>query len=321
VTERVALVTGAGGFIGRWSVPCLIAEGYQVHAVVGRTAGREVPVQLRGAQLHTADLLDAASAGALMMSVRPSHWLHFAWTAAPGVYWTSPENYRWAAAGGQLLQSFHAAGGMRAVMAGSCAEYDWSRADVCDERTTPLADAARGAITPYAQCKLAMQATLARFGSAQRISTAWGRIFFAYGPNEHPDRLVASVIIHLLAGRDAPCTHGRQIRSFLHVADVGAAFAALLGSAVEGPVNIGCGEHVSIAQLLEEIERQIGGPGRVRLGARDAAPSEPPMLVAGVGRLCREVGWRARFGLPEGIADTIAWWRANPPSAADPAAG
>jgi len=41
-----------------------------------------------------------------------------------------------------------------------------------------------------------------------------GRIFFQFGPDEHPDRLVASVIMNLLSGREALCTHGRQIRQF-----------------------------------------------------------------------------------------------------------
>ena len=309
MTHKTALVTGAGGFIGRWSVPRLIAGGYEVHAVVGRTADREAPAQLRGAHLHGTDLLDAASVGALMKIVRPSHLLHFAWIATPGVYWTSPENYRWVAAGEQLLRSFQAAGGVRAVMAGSCAEYDWSRVGVCDERTSPLAGAEGAAITPYAECKIAMQTALARFGSAHRLSTAWGRIFFQYGPDEHPERLVASVIINLLRGREALCTHGRQIRSFLHVADVGSAFAALLDSATQGPVNIGSGERLSLAQLLDQIALQIGRPELVRLGARDAAPSEPQLLVPDVQRLRREVGWQPHFSLPDGIADTIAWWR------------
>jgi len=36
------------------------------------------------------------------------------------------------------------------------------------------------------------------------------------------------VIVDLLSGREAACTPGTQVRSFLHVDDVGAAFAALL---------------------------------------------------------------------------------------------
>jgi nucleoside-diphosphate-sugar epimerase len=201
-------------------------------------------------------------------------------------------------------------------MAGSCAEYDWSRAAVCNEHSSPLADEGGTAMTPYAECKIAMQRALTAFAGARHLSTAWGRIFFQFGPDEHPDRLVASVITSLLSGREASCTHGRQIRSFLHVADVGSAFAALLDSAIEGPVNMGSPERISVAGLLGEIALQIGRPELVRLGVRGAPPTEPPLLVPDVGRLYDEVGWRPQYGLREAIADTISWWRQRTPSGA-----
>jgi nucleoside-diphosphate-sugar epimerase len=313
MTRRVVVVSGAGGFIGRWSVPRLIARGYEVHAVAARAPGPELPVQLTGAQIHHLDLLLEEPVDTLMRKVRPSHLLHFAWIATPGAYWTSPENRRWLAASEHLLRSFEANGGVRAVMAGSCAEYDWSRVGVCNERASPLADDGGAALTPYAECKIAMQRALAAFGSARHLSTAWGRIFFQFGPGEHPDRLVASVITNLLSGREALCTHGRQIRSFLHVADVGSAFAALLDGATEGPVNMGSPDRTSVAELLEEIALQIGRPELVRLGVRSAPPSEPPLLVPDVGRLYNEVGWRPQFGLQAAIADTISWWRQRAP--------
>jgi nucleoside-diphosphate-sugar epimerase len=392
MARRIALVSGAGGFIGRWSVPRLMALGYAVHAVVGRTARHEIPPPLLGATLHRADLLDPAATDALLKLVKPSHLLHFAWIATPGLYGTSLQNYRWLTAGERLLTSFYAAGGVRAVMAGSSAEYDWARCGVCDEYNSPLAGegAARAAgaaavtagatgrsgvpreragtagstagatggpgvsggmmggggragaaakagapgdaaavgaagspaslgtaafttrsATPYAECKIAMQKALARFGKVHGMSTAWGRIFFQFGPHEHPDRLVAHVIISLLAGRNALCSHGRQIRSFLHVADVGGAFAALLDSDVEGPVNIGSGERISLAELVGQVGSQIGRPDLLRLGARSTSPSEPALLVPEVQRLYTEVGWRPEFTLSAGIADTIAWWRAK----------
>jgi nucleoside-diphosphate-sugar epimerase len=309
MSRRVVVVSGAGGFIGRWSVPRLIAGGYEVHAIAARAPGRELPAQLSGAEIHYADLLREESVDALMREVRPSHLLHFAWIATPGAYWTSPENRRWLVASNQLLQSFHVNGGMRVVMAGSCAEYDWSRVGVCNERSSPLADDGGAAITAYAECKIAMQRALTDFGRVRHLSTAWGRIFFQFGPDEHPDRLVASVIMSLLSGREASCTHGKQIRSFMHVADVGSAFAALLDSVTEGPVNMGSPDRISVAGLLEEIALQIGRPELVRLGARSAPPYEPSLLVPDVERLYNEVGWRPQFGLKDAIADTIAWWR------------
>ncbi len=302
------LVTGAGGFIGRWSVPALRARGYEVHAVLSGKADREVPAELGGATIHVADLLDDRCADELMREVNATHLLHFAWIATPGVYWSSPENFRWVEVSERLLRSFGACGGRRVMMAGTCAEYDWSRAGECDELRSPPADDSAAAQSPYASCKIALQRALADFGRREHVSTAWGRIFFQFGPYEHPDRLVPFVIRHLLQDREAPCSHGKQIRSFLHVADVGAAFAAVLDGELEGPVNIGSDERIALADLVERIGRQIGRADLVRLGARPPSP-EPPLLVPRIGRLRDEALWRPRFNLDEGLRDTIAWWR------------
>ncbi len=305
--KKRVLVTGAGGFIGRHSLEPLRAAGYEVHAAFSNKAlGAN---ETSHAHMHRAELLDPDAINSLIRAVRPTHLLHFAWIATPGLYWNSAENLRWLDASQHLLRSFKDGGGMRAVMAGSCAEYDWSRVDICRERSSPLADASGTAVGAYAKCKLAMQRALEEFGRAHDLSAAWGRIFFQFGPGEHPQRLVASVIIDLLSGREALCSHGRQIRSFLHVADVGRAFAALLDSDIEGPVNIGSGERISIAELLGRIARTIGHPDLLKLGARRPLPSEPDVLLPDIARLREEVGWTPRLTLDQGIANTIDWWR------------
>jgi nucleoside-diphosphate-sugar epimerase len=298
------LVTGAGGFIGRWSVPSLLTRGCEVHAVLSGTADREVPQQLRGAEIHVADLLSETATDQLLAALKPTHLLHFAWIATPGLYWNSTENFHWVAASERLLRAFKTYGGSRVMMAGSCAEYDWSRVEECDELQSPLA-----AISPYAACKIALQKLLADFGRREQLSTVWGRIFFQFGPYEHPDRLVPSVIRNLLMDREAPCSHGKQIRSFLHVADVGAAFAAVLDSELEGPVNIGSDERIALADLIDRIGVQIGRPELLRPGARPVPAQEPSILIPVIKRLRDEAGWRPRFTLDAGLSDTIAWWR------------
>ena len=305
---RRVLVTGASGFIGRWSVPALLASGFEVHAAVSDSHGGPMPDELRGAEVHRSDLLREEAIDALLQLIRPTHLLHFAWIARPGEYWHSADNFRWLSASEYLLRRFHAAGGRRVVIAGSCAEYDWSGTGLCDEYATRLADDASAATPAYAACKLRLQRFLAEFSARHRVSSAWGRIFFQYGPNEHPERLVPSVIRNLLRDREALCTHGRQVRSFLHVADVGAAFAAMLDAQVEGPVNVGSDERITLAELIERIAAKIGRADLVRLGAR-AASAEPPLLIPATRRLREETAWRPRFSLDEGLSDTIDWWR------------
>jgi nucleoside-diphosphate-sugar epimerase len=332
------LVTGAGGFIGRWSLEPLRRLGFEVCAVMSiRDVGADRPDgagHARSTDVLHADLTDARAIDALLGAVRPTHLLHFAWIATPGVYWSSPENYRWLVASRYLLEAFQRAGGVRAVVAGSCAEYDWSKVGICEERSSPLVsvaasasglsaavntegigaerrDATAGSVAPYAACKVALEQALERIGRERGLSTAAGRIFFQYGPGEHRSRLVASVIVNLLSGREAPCTHGRQIRSFLHVEDVGAAFAALLASPVEGPVNVGSEHRCSIAELLERVAAQIGRRELLKLGAREPPRGEPAVLVPDPKRLAHEVGFAPKWTLDEGLADTIRWWRAE----------
>ena len=236
--------------------------------------------------------------------------LHFAWIATPGIYWQSADNFRWLASSQALLRKFRSLGGIRAVMAGSCVEYDWSKAGVCSETSSPLADQST-TLTPYAASKIALQKSLAQFSHEEQLSSAWGRIFFQFGPHEHPDRLVPSVIRHLLKNEVALCTHGRQVRSFLHVADVGDAFAQLLDSDIQGPVNIGSDERIALADLIDRIAHEIGRPDLVRLDARVAPGDEPPLLVPDVQRLRDELQWRPQLSLNEGIRDAVAWWRGH----------
>ena len=291
------LVTGASGFIGRHALAPLLAGGFEVHAVARRpAAGGD------GVTWHATDLLDGGARAALVRDVAPSHLLHLAWYAEPGRFWTAPENLAWAEASIGLYREFAACGGARAVFAGTCAEYDWS-GGVCHEDATPLRPA-----TLYGACKHAVASAVTAPGAGP--STAWGRVFFLYGPGEPRAKLVASVIDALLEGRRAPVSHGRQVRDFLHVADVAGAFAALVASEdVRGAVNIGSGDAVSLRELLSLVEERLDARGQVAYGERPAPADEPPVILADVARLRDELSFRPRHTLASGLDDTIAHLR------------
>ena len=292
------LVTGATGFIGRQSLAPLLKRGFHVTAVTSRDP---IPAPTEVQWLH-ADLMDSRQVRSVMETVRPTHLLHMAWYATPGHFWTSQENFRWVKASLDLLDEFARNGGQRIVTAGTCAEYEWTHG-CCVEDQTPLRPT-----TTYGVCKGAFQAMQSAYCRKAGLSSAWGRIFFLYGPYEHPKRLVSSVILSLLRGEPALCSHGRQIRDFLHVADVGDAFAALLASDVEGAVNIASGQPVTLRHVAETMARLLGRETSLQFGAV-AAPNDPPLLLADTRRLREEVAWSPRFDLDAGLSDTIAWWQ------------
>lgn len=293
------LLTGAGGFIGRHTAPLLLERGYEVHAV----SSRQVVETLPDIHWHRADLLDNNETSCLISAVQPTHLLHLAWYAEPGKFWRSAENFRWLEASVALLRHFHEQGGGRVVMAGTCAEYDWDYG-FCSEAITPCRPA-----TVYGVCKNALYETMRAFCTGQGVSGAWGRIFFLYGPHEHPARLVASVITDFLHGDVARCTHGNQIRDFLHVEDVASAFVALLESEVDGAVNIASGQPVTLRDVVLTIANCLGTRERVQFGVVTASEHEPPLLLADVRRLAGELGWQPKYDLASGIAQTVRHWQ------------
>jgi nucleoside-diphosphate-sugar epimerase len=173
---KKVLLTGANGFIGRHCLTLLQAKGYEVHAVSRRTGVLLVNEIDSNVYWHQADLLDPQNTEDLLKEVKPTHLLHLAWYTVPREYWTSSENLRWVQGSLALFQSFMKYGGERAVVAGTCAEYDWG-SDCCSETTTALAPK-----TLYGNCKHALQLILSAFSAQQELSLAWGRIFFLYGP-------------------------------------------------------------------------------------------------------------------------------------------
>jgi nucleoside-diphosphate-sugar epimerase len=236
--------------------------------------------------------------------VRPELLLHLAWTAEPGLYWTSPENVRWVEATLRLLRAFADYGGRRAVFAGTCAEYEWGgEGGICVEDSTPLKPA-----TLYGISKGATLAVSQAFAGEVDVELCWGRIFFLYGPGEPAGRLVPSVARALLEGTRVPVSEGTQVRDFLHVDDVAAAFMRLLESPFVGPVNIGSGHGVTVREMIELVSRAAGRPDLVEFGALAQRQGEPPALIADVRRLRDQIGFRPRILLEEGIAETVAWW-------------
>jgi nucleoside-diphosphate-sugar epimerase len=101
------------------------------------------------------------------------------------------------------------------------------------------------------------------------------------------------------------------MRDFLHVADVAAAFVALLDSDVQDAVNIASGRPVAVKQIIQYIGAALRREDLLRMGARPAAVGEPPLLAADVRRLIEEVKWRQRIELDAGLSATITWWRDN----------
>ena len=102
---------------------------------------------------------------------------------------------------------------------------------------------------------------------------------------------------------------GRPLREFLHVDDLADACLFLLSNYdEEGIVNIGVGDDVSIAELAGIVRDVVGYEGDVVYDA--SKPDGTPRKLVDIGRIS-SLGWRARIGLRDGIAQTYQWFLDN----------
>jgi nucleoside-diphosphate-sugar epimerase len=289
------LVTGGTGFIGRYAILPLLARGYEVH-VTSRHAHADVTT-------HHVDLLDLNAHEDLINHVRPSHLLHAAWYTENGKFWNAIDNISWLQATISLASAFYKAGGKRLLGLGTCAEYDWS-SELCVENVTPEVPSSL-----YGKTKRSAYECLTELSAFYQAEFAWARIFFPYGPGEPVKRLIPYVITHLLRDEDALCTHGNQLRDFMHVSDMGDALAAILDANIHGAVNVGSGVPVSIREVVMQIAHLLGKENRIKLGMVAEPLHSPAKILASVNRLQDELKWSAKLSLHDGLSQTIAWWQ------------
>lgn len=293
------LVTGASGFIGGKTLAPLVANGHDVIAVTSNP-DKAFP---EGVTPLVLNLFDHVAVKSALTDLKPDGLMHFAWQAVVGGLWTAPGNLDWVKNSMNLVEAFVEAGGSRVVASGSCGEYDWS-AGLCHEDHTPLTPN-----TFYGSCKHALQTLMGSYCKNNDVSFAWGRSFFVYGPGEHQSRLGASVVKSILSGEPALCSHGMQLRDYIHVQDLADAYVALFDSKLDGTYNLATGQAIRVKDLIEALAKAAGRPDLVKLGARGAPAYEPPLIVADMYKTREALDWSPTFTLESGAEDTVASMR------------
>jgi nucleoside-diphosphate-sugar epimerase len=293
---KKVLVTGATGFIGRYSLDILLSDGFEVHAIT-RLAKSSLNKEIIW---HELDLFDEIAVSELMQRIKPTHLIHFAWFAVPNKYWTSKINLDFTRASLYLAEQFVVNGGVRFVGAGTCAEYDWNNS-LLEESNTPLIPR-----TLYGVCKNSLQMIMSKYFNDMGISFAWGRIFFTFGPYEDSNRLIPSIINNLRDNNSAICRNGNFVRDFMYVEDVASAFVSLLSSNVLGAINICTNRPIKIKDILNEIALEMGKINFL-IFEENINLNEPIELVGNNFRLLNELNWTPKYTTSEALKKTINW--------------
>jgi UDP-glucose 4-epimerase len=136
-----------------------------------------------------------------------------------------------------------------------------------------------------------------------------------YGPRQDAGLEGGVVAIFLERFADGrPTTifgDGGQSRDFVYVDDVIEAMLAAVGRR-GGPYNVGTGEPTTISELHDAAARIAGVDAEPSF--EEARLGDVHRSVLDVSRIERELGWRPRVSLEDGLERTWAWMQDRAPA-------
>jgi UDP-glucose 4-epimerase len=296
-----AVVTGGAGFIGSSLVDALLMREDEVHVVDDLSSGRREQVA-PDATLHVRDV--AEPLGDLFDEVRPDVVFHLAAQVDVRASVADPAADLRSNVLGTLnvLEAARPRGAQVIFASTGGAIYG-----ECDAPAPESAE--RRPIAPYGTSKLAAEEYLAAYNrlyASGHVSLRYGNV---YGPRQDPhgEAGVVAIFFNCFLSGSTPKIYGdgRQTRDYVYARDVARATVAAIGA--DGAVyNVGTGRETSVLELYE-LCRQVAGVD-VQPEHAPARTGELQRSVVDVSLAERELGWRPKTALADGLRETWAWF-------------
>lgn len=164
-------------------------------------------------------------------------------------------------------------------------------------------------MSPYGVSKLAGEQYCRVFSEVYGIKTVNLRYFTVYGPRMRPD-LAISIFTRLALNNKLIeiFGDGHKTRDFTHVDDIVDANLILMKRGV-GTYNIGSGNRISVNELATRIIRLTDSKSKISHTTPKRGDVEH--TCANVSKIKKELGWRPRVGIDEGLKGYVDWVRAS----------
>jgi UDP-glucose 4-epimerase len=203
-----------------------------------------------------------------------------------------------------LLEAGRAAGATALVFASTNAVTGPMRAPSIDENAT------LNPLTPYGATKAAAEMLMSAYTASYGLRCAILRLTNVYGPGmQAKDSIVARLMRAIRLGTTFEIYgDGRQVRDYVHAADVTAAVhLGLTRDDWAGPTVIGAGRSLSVLEVVETVREVTGADLDVTNGP--ARAGEMPAVIVDPSR-ARAAGWTPRFSFEDGLVGVWEEWSA-----------
>jgi GDP-4-dehydro-6-deoxy-D-mannose reductase len=313
--KKIALVTGAEGFIGSHLVKFLHADGWKVIAAY-LNQGPNTSAELTNVRFEQCDLRNGQRVTQILSEQQPTHIFHLGSQSLPTLSWSNPvETFE-----SNIMGSLHLFEAVRhaktppvVVSACSSAEYGHvppAAIPVTEEQPfRPL--------HPYGISKVCLDLLAREYFLDYKIPAVNLRLFNTTGPGKTSDAPSDFVrqLVRIKKGLQPPVLEVGNLkphRAFLDVDDTVRGFylAALKGKHGEA-YNLCATKTHEIGELLQTAIRLSGVKAEIRPVPRLMRPSDEKIIFGSTGKIRKDTGWKPLKSIEQTLKSMLEYWDAN----------
>jgi UDP-glucose 4-epimerase len=302
MASKLALVTGAYGFLGRHVARHFASLGWEV---VGLGHGGWSPEDWRQWGLAEWHPCDITMENLLVYGREPEAIMHCAGSGNVGFSMTHPaQDFKRTVEGTLHVLEF-----MRLHAPDAKLVYPSSAAVYGHAETMPISeDAPLSPVSPYGVHKRIAEELCRSYGKHFGVASAVIRFFSVYG-RELRKQLIADACRKAMVGDTVFPGTGKETRDWLHSSDaVALCHAALAAASAESPVvNGGCGEPVSVREVLTLVFSLLRPEAVIQFTGHSRA-GDPRDYRAAISK-ARALNWSPQTDWKDGVRDYVEWRR------------
>ena len=165
---------------------------------------------------------------------------------------------------------------------------------------------------PYSASKAAADLLIRAYHRTHGLNAVITRCTNNYGPFQFPEKAIPVFITNAVSDRPIPVYgDGMHVRDWIYVEDHCRAVEMIMERGRAGEVyNIGGGNEMPNIEMVRTILKELGKPESLIQHVKDR-PGHDRRYALDSSKLQRELGWKPKVSLKDGLSRTIRWFREN----------